>query len=340
MSTISMERIDRIFRRTEFQKETVEKMLHLLAFLDAFSKSPAAKEFALIGGTAIHLGRKEMHRLSEDIDLDYIGNPKLGLDNRQLAIVKKKHEGAIQELATGLRWSFRKGKDKSGPRDSTLYLTSPTNIEIEVNLSYRSCHYVYPPGFLKIPPLYGDRFGSIITINSLHRNELWASKLVACIQDKPPKSITWVREPNPKVKARHIYDTYWLSENLKREVNLNRLRKCLILIGVSRIKRFGWYRGEVIQNFNPQDVKQQVLPMLRMTQRVLPLPDVAWKVRRFLDQSIYAQITEQEYDFMNAWDGGKFLPHTLFPQDKYPGVAARLEKTAFYNEALGKMVGR
>ena len=99
MNTISKERIDRIFRRTEFQKETVEKVLHLLAFLDAFSKSPAAKEFVLIGGTAIHLGRKEMHRLSEDIDLDYIGNPKLGLDHRKLAIVKKKHEGAIQELA-------------------------------------------------------------------------------------------------------------------------------------------------------------------------------------------------------------------------------------------------
>ena len=80
--------------------------------------------------------------------------------------------------------------------------------------------------------------------------------------------------------------------------------------------------------------------MLRMTQRVLPLSDVAWQVRKFLDQFIYSKLTKQEYDFMDAWDGGKFLPHTLFPEEQYPNVAARLEATAFYNEALGKMVDR
>ena len=46
-----------------------------------------------------------------------------------------------------------------------------------------------------------------------------------------------------------------------------------------------------------------------------------------------------EYEFMRTWESGSFSPFSLFPERRYPGVARRLEKTPYYDDMLGKLVG-
>lgn len=340
MTVISKERIERVSQLTQFFPETIEKVLHLLEFLDTFTASPLVNEFALIGGTAIFLSREDIPRLSEDIDLDYIGEPALGMRTDKLNSVKQRHVNEIDDLAKKLKWETKLDQEQSGERDTTLYLTAPGGVRVELNLSYRSCYYIFEPVDLQMGPLEHDPFKTKVKIKGLCKEELWASKLVACIQDKPSKELKdFHRDPKPRVKARHIYDIYWLKEHLPSKLDLDTLRKCFILIGVSRIKHFLWYRGEIIQYANPEHISQHVFPMLRMSERVPQAEHAAWQVRLFLDQVIYARICPEEYEFMEAWEHGAFIPATLFPHDKYPGIADRLRKIRFYDDILGILVG-
>lgn len=59
-----------------FRPEILEKVFHLLALLDGFSRHPFLKgRLALKGGTALNLFLFDMPRLSVDIDLNYVGSP-------------------------------------------------------------------------------------------------------------------------------------------------------------------------------------------------------------------------------------------------------------------------
>jgi len=338
--TISQERIETVSRESGFREETVKKVLYMLEFLRAFSDSPISNKFALIGGTAINLPRPDIPRLSEDIDLDFVGDPRLGTRDDTLESIKKGHVTAIQSVASKLGWSAALNKRQSTRRDATLYVSAPAGVQVEVNLSYRYCHSVFGAVPLPLPRMPGDHFGAEFRIQSLCKEELWASKLVASVQDKPPKALDWLREPQPRVKARHIYDTYWLSKNLEAEnLEADTLRKCFVLFGVSRMDRFSWYRGEIIQFFDPRHVRRYVLPMVRRGESVLELEDAAWQVRKFLDKRIYGALLSEEYEFLEAWEHRAFTPLALFPAAQYPGVADRLREVRYYDEIRGKLVG-
>ena len=73
--TISREALLREGAATGFVPAMLEKVLKLIAVLEALNRHPAtAGKLALKGGTAINLFLFDVPRLSVDIDLNYVGS--------------------------------------------------------------------------------------------------------------------------------------------------------------------------------------------------------------------------------------------------------------------------
>lgn len=75
---ISKERLLSEAEATRFRTEMLEKAMHLLYLLEALFRHPFLKDrLALKGGTALNLFLFDLPRLSIDLDLNYVGGPKI-----------------------------------------------------------------------------------------------------------------------------------------------------------------------------------------------------------------------------------------------------------------------
>lgn len=72
MFDTNIKNIAKIDKNDNFIKSNLEKVLRLADILDYLFSDIFKDKLALKGGTAINLAYLNMHRLSVDIDLDYI----------------------------------------------------------------------------------------------------------------------------------------------------------------------------------------------------------------------------------------------------------------------------
>lgn len=72
MFKYSSKEINNIAIKTNFNKNTCEKVLRLFSILDFINNSEFNGALALKGGTAINLFLLDLPRLSVDIDLDFL----------------------------------------------------------------------------------------------------------------------------------------------------------------------------------------------------------------------------------------------------------------------------
>lgn len=71
---VSREHLMQEATATGFRPEMLEKVIHLLALLDALRQHPfLTNRWVLKGGTALNLFVFDLPRLSIDIDINYIG---------------------------------------------------------------------------------------------------------------------------------------------------------------------------------------------------------------------------------------------------------------------------
>ncbi len=123
--------------KTKFDLLHIEKVLRLLDVLNTFFAHPDLKnQYVLKGGTALNLFYFPLHRLSVDIDLNYIG-----LDRQRMLQDRKKHEILVGKLLLNKGYSIKRvpqehagGKWRLGYQSFAGYAQ---NLEIDFNYMHR-----------------------------------------------------------------------------------------------------------------------------------------------------------------------------------------------------------
>jgi len=334
--------IEEIGDNNYFQYRTVEKVLWLSDVVERFANSKIAKDFALIGGSAIVFLGEKMYRLSQDLDLDFIADPELGKAGEEdIKDLQNEHKKVIEEISKNLEMQF-KPKPQEDSRLLQMELKYRSNYStklqsVELDLGYRYCHSVLDvekkPWIL---PFEIEEKREII-VQTLASEEIWASKLVATLAreriDSEGKHFLM-----SKNKIRHLFDIYWLSSEIlpkgEKKIDIDLLKRIFILFGTTRIKHFEFCRGDSIDLYTDEEYDTELHPVLRTDQSYVTLIEIKREVMKFLDKYIYTGWTKDTYRFFESYGDGRFHPDDIFDDQK---IVEKLEKMYYYSEILGKV---
>jgi predicted nucleotidyltransferase component of viral defense system len=320
------------------EDSTAEKVLWLSLVIHELSESPIKNDFALIGGSAIVFLYKDMYRFSTDLDLDFVGNRKLGVKGKnETQERQEKDRRAFQAMAAKLSMKF---KEKKAENDRFLqYEFMYTSIfgkrsSVELDVSYRYCHAVL--GIVRKPwPINVPGVLPSFSVQTLKKEELYASKVNALVEGKELERVDFPGKIGLmfKRKIRHLYDLYRLAEDIdepNEKFDMVVFRNLIILFGMTRIKNFKYYRGNSIGSYGKDDVQNELKSVM---QRGTPIPTVQemkWQVRKFFDIHIF-HWTEREHRFIEDFEAGNFRPRDLFDEK----TARELKQAQYYKEILG-----
>jgi len=284
----SKEYFERFSKKTNFQRDTLEKAYRLEDLLKEINRHPELKEgLVLKGGTAVNFLYFRYSRLSIDLDFNFIA----GLEKEE----KDKERPRIDE---SLRAIFRfKGYNCENEPEYGLekyflrYINSSGNIDrikVEIN-------------FLQRLPLLGTekrRFlspfeESDLVLNTLKAPELFASKILALMDRLAP---------------RDLYDIYTLQRE-KVELDKTLLKKIFIFFGCLARRDFREYHANDIEEITEQDIKRKLLPLLRKDER-LRADDMIQVVRPLLMEIF--DFTSEELEYINRFLEADFKPEILF----------------------------
>lgn len=165
--------------RTDYL-ETVQLLLEVAPFV-FHEGSP----FAMKGGTAINLFCQQMPRLSVDIDLVLTEH----YSDRDSALARI--EGALDEISENLRTRLRvevQRRTSGSPYETKMFIVrSGVGVKVEVNHVFRGS--VYPIVSQALSKAAEERFSRSVTVRTLDRDELYASKLVAALDRQHPRDL-------------------------------------------------------------------------------------------------------------------------------------------------------
>ena len=227
-------------RKRGFRPEMFEKTMRLMQLLSSLHSHPFLKgRLALKGGTAINLFHLGLPRLSVDIDVNYVG--RAGVEGMKAE--RPELERSLREACSRCDLQVRQtAQEHAGGKwllDYQSALGHHGNLSLDVNLLQRVP--LWPARVrrsAKIAP-----HGSVsFPVMDLH--ELTAGKLCALLT----RSV-----------ARDIFDACQLFDRAK--LNPAKLRLAFVVYaGASREEPGKAKRTKV--DFNPLDLKQELLPML------------------------------------------------------------------------------
>ncbi len=314
-----------------------EKVLWLSRLLRGVMESHLGKDFALMGGSAIVFLYRNMYRLSTDLDLDFVGDCHLGSRGEpEVALRIGKDRRALAAIADNLGMGFRlHGKPK--PR-FVQYLASYPSLfrrtdAVELDISYRFGHSIL--GTVSRPwPIQDGASTLLWKVNTLHEEELYACKALAMFDVKKRLDFPGKIGLFTKRKIRHLFDVYLLAREVlekKSKINLCLFRDVFVLLGMTRIENFEYFRGNSIGFYTDVDVMSELMPVVPRAYPVPTAEEMKWVVRKFLDQHVL-NYTNREYRFMEDFRSQQFRPEDLFSTGD---IAARLRDTHYYREIMG-----
>lgn len=325
-------------RKHKIEFPTAEKVLWLTHALRAITASDLGRDFALMGGSAIVFLYRGMYRFSTDLDFDFIGDRNLGRKGRsEVETRKKKDRSILENIAKRLGMKLKpRGKNRDRfVQYEMIYSSDYTRTgSIELDISYRYGHSVL--GTISRPWPIREGATPEFSVNTLKEEELYAGKAIAMFDVKErldfPKEIGLFA----KRKIRHLFDIYLLAGEVfgrKSKLDMKLLRDLFLLFGMTRIKKFEYFRGNAIGSYTDADIRAELLSVVP---RGFPLPtaeEMKWTVRKYLDQYV-VKYAEREYRFMEDFRAGHFRPEDLFGKGE---MAERLLDTQYYREILGKV---
>jgi len=320
---------------------TTEKVLWLTRVLHAIAATKLAKEFALMGGSAIVFLYRDLYRFSTDIDLDFIGNASLGRrGSDEIAARIEAHRAMIEEIARDLGMKFLvRGKPANrfvqyGLQYSSAYTRTGL---VELDMSYRYCHSALEPlertWPLQIPDLV-PRF----KVQTLQLEELYAGKVVAMLEGKNVERIDFPGHIGLmfKRKIRHLFDVCLFAEDIEQgrlTSDIELLHRLVVLFGLTRIVNFRYFRGNSIGSYDDTDVEDELRGVVPRGMNIPTVDQMKWTVRKFFDKHIF-NWGETEHRFVEDYLSGNFRPADLFGKGT---VANRLREMHYYQEILGKV---
>lgn len=238
---ISQEKLSNIADETGFRVDVIEKVVHLLNLLNTLNSHPYLKDkLALKGGTALNMFIFNIPRLSVDIDLNYVGEPGL----EEMLTDRPRIEEAMQAVFSREDFTVKRmPSDHAGGKWRLGYQSAGGQsgiLEVDLNFMFRVP--LWEVHAMDSHPFCGFQ-AKKIPILDIH--ELAAGKLAALFSRR---------------QARDLFDIHQLLINAA--LNVKRLRVAFVVYGALNRKDWRTISLEDI-NFNPDELKQMLLPVLR-----------------------------------------------------------------------------
>jgi predicted nucleotidyltransferase component of viral defense system len=289
-----------------FRPEVLEKVIYLLALLERFASHPfLGNRLALKGGTAVNLFLFDLPRLSVDLDLNYLGSA--GRETMQAERPDVEH--AIQTVCAREEFTVRRiPMDHAGGKWSLRYesaLGQGGNLEIDLNFMFRVP--LWPPVRRDSHQAGSYRAHGILVLDV---HELAAGKLAALFTRRQP---------------RDLFDVHQLLHH--QSLDPARLRLAFVAYGA--MNRRDWRTVSVEDvSFDPRDVQNQLLPLLRRDSTA-ESGDVSAFSERLVQEcrdrlAAVLPLSEAEREFLdNVLDRGA-ISTSLLTEDA--GAATRLAR--------------
>jgi len=298
---ISPAEVKQIANEHRFNTSNVEKVIRLIDLLGEIYAHPFLKSrFVLKGGTAINVFVFDAHRLSVDIDLNYIGSPEKDVMLTERYVIRE-HLQRIHKLQ---RYESKFTENYGSDRFDLWYQNINGNrdrIKLEIN-------YLLRVPLLK--PIVSRKrkiFKNIPLpkVAVLAPEELFASKIIALLA---------------RHAARDLYDIYLLSKKQNIRINKSLLKKCIIFYGVINREDYRKMSIAIIDKVTHTDIKRTLYPLL---QRDLQFDLVMSRqqVKQFLNPLF--RFTNKEKHFIELFFHGKYEPKLIFKHKVFSNHISR-----------------
>lgn len=313
MKVFDKSELEQLAQRTGFIRDNLEKVIRLSGILNFLSTNDLTKgKLVLKGGTAINLTVFRMPRLSVDIDLDYNNDC-----NREAMLADRESITAVIMGYMQLNgYSLNSGSKNPHALDSWVFsyvnnVGNRDNIKVEINYLMRTHIYVPVKASVNIPYL------DVTEISSMAEVELFGSKIKALIE---------------RSASRDLYDVNNMIEAEMFQANrLDELRKVVIFyLAIGGMKQPKTeYDFNSIERIRFQQIKASLLPVLRKSEK-FDFESAKNRVMDFLANLM--RFDEQDKEFVEQFNAGKYIPELLFPQEEI------LRRISAHPMALWKIV--
>jgi hypothetical protein len=240
--TLTPDELQRLAESSGFSAGSLEKVLRLLALLDAIRAHPFLEpRVALKGGTALNLFLLDVPRLSVDIDLNYVG----AADRAGMLADRDPLEQALRAVCSRLDLTVRRvpAEHAGGKWRLTYRAADGGNGTIEVDMNFVLRTPLWPVAMRDARPLAPG--AAVTRFAVLDAHELAAGKLAALIA---------------RGASRDLFDA---RELLRRgDLDPARLRFAFVVYG--GLNRVDWRTVDASRvTTTATDVASQLVPMLR-----------------------------------------------------------------------------
>jgi len=290
---VSREKLYNEAQATGFRPEILEKVIQLMALLEAFQTHPFLQgRLVLKGGTALNLFYFDVPRLSVDIDLNYIG----AVSRETMLEERPKLEEAVQAVCSREGFTIRRlPTDHAGGKWQLRYESSigqSGNLEVDLNFMFRVP--LWP-----INSMDSKQVGSYqapgVAILDIH--EIAAGKLAALLA---------------RQASRDLFDVHLLLT--KQELDPQMLRLAFVVYGA--MNRVDWRSVSIDDvNFDARELENSLIPVL--AGNALGGNDIETWTNSLVKEcrealSVVLPLAENEKEFLDGLlDRGKIEPSLL-----------------------------
>lgn len=294
---LTREQLQRTATDSGFPVDSLEKVWMLIRLLNMMVAHPfMGPRVALKGGTALNLFVFDVPRLSVDIDVNYVG----AADRATMTAERLKLDAALEQVASRLGLAVKRAPSQHAGGKWRLSYTSalgrPAILEVDINYMLRVP--LWDPTPRESREFLGDRARQIQVLDD---HELAAGKLAALLARGASRDLFDARQ----MLAEDAFDT-------------DKLRLAFVVYG--GINRVDWREVSTdTVTTTEDDVKRQLLPMLRQDIRPAPLDVERWtgglieETRALL--SAVLPLADHELAFLDRLNGQGEIEASLLTAD-------------------------
>ena len=299
--SVSADYLLRCSVETGFPAATLERVVRLGELAADVARHPVLGEvLALKGGTPLNLGFGPPHRLSVDLDYNYVAH----VAREQMFADRPRIEDAVVHLAERQGYRVQRSADAFAGRKLHLHFRSVLGpaglVQVDVNYLHRLpldepvTLTLWQPGGLDQPG-----------VRVVGGRELLVGKLLALLDRGSP---------------RDAWDVAALPAPMRELLGQSRLRQLFLAMAATLDQPLPSYRHERLESaLTGQAVREQLAPMLTAGQR-LDAEELAAEAWRTVEPLVH--LSPEETAYFAALDEGELRLELLFPDE--PAEAARL----------------
>lgn len=311
--SVSLEYFQLCSAQTGYAIGPLEKVVRLGEIAADIARHPfLGKVLALKGGTALNLCLDQPHRLSVDLDFNYIGH----LERDKMLTDRPQVEEALVKLAGRKAYRIQKSADAFAGRKIYLTYRSVTGkndrIEVDLNFLFRlpiagtMTQEMWQPGELERP-----------TVLIVSFQEILVGKLLAYLD---------------RIAVRDAWDLAYLPVQAKEVMISERFRSWFIALSAILDHPLTTYTRDLIEKrITDHTVTEQLAPML--IGQAAPLQPSDLIERSWAIIYPFMMLSDKEAKYIASIQHGELYPELLFMDDPEEG-----KRMALHPAILWKLV--